>query len=211
MFNSSKVVENINRLHFLLKEDFDEVSIVESSNKSDFYFHIDLKKTIPTDIGTRKTYQIKTKIFKESLVSDIFKWFYATNPLSEKTSWIERESHVDSLCVDLLDVISFERLDESYLSSIKEEYSLISEQSSNSSNEESHYTKILNTIEQQIKVKDVDLEKKSDGDKLFHKLHYTLDGDLSLSEKLIIETQLVKLPEVEYVVFGSKKISLTLS
>jgi len=211
MFNSAKVVENINRIHFLLKENFDEVSIVESSNKSDFYFHIDVKKTTPTDTGSRKTYQMKAKIFKESLVRDSFKWFYATNPLSEKTSWIERESHLNSLCLDLLDVINFERLDESYLSSIKEEYSLVTEQNSNSSDQESHYTKILNTIEQHTRVKDVDLEKKSDGDKLFHKLHYILEGDLSLSEKLIIETQLVKLPEVEYVVFGEKKISLTLS
>ena len=60
MFNSAKVVENINRIHFLLKENFDEVSIVESSNKPDFYFHIDVKK----DHTNR--YRIKEDLSNES-------------------------------------------------------------------------------------------------------------------------------------------------
>ena len=103
--------ENINRIHYLFTETFQEVSLQESSDKkTGKYFTID---------ALYEGKKIKMKINFSDLEFANFKWQYLENPLNESSSFIERQSSVDSILEDVLDIFNKNRFSEDYLLAIK--------------------------------------------------------------------------------------------
>ena len=67
MYNLDLMIQNINKIDRILKESFEKVEIHENAHRSNFYFDVTCQKTVETTQGGSKTYQIKSKILKESI------------------------------------------------------------------------------------------------------------------------------------------------
>jgi hypothetical protein len=104
------MIENINKIHYLLTESFGDVSVKEESNREyKEFFSISLVK---------ENKNLKMFITKRELSNNDFNWFYLSNPL-DNNSIIERRSSIFSLKNDIDDIFSKNRFDSDYLKTIK--------------------------------------------------------------------------------------------
>jgi hypothetical protein len=98
---------NINKIHYLLSENFTDTKLEEKSNqKFGNYFNIS------TSDGKK---QMKIILEFTEIENNSFKWFYSENPLNEKSDLIERKSTTESFIEDVKDIFVKNRFSEDYL------------------------------------------------------------------------------------------------
>ena len=114
------IKENINKIDYDLKNLFEDVKILEKSNKGNYYFEID---------ASSKNTHVKVEISKHNLNNKIIKWSYYTNPTNESSDKIERISTLDNIAYDVYDVVSTRKMDPEYLESIEFLTESVSEES----------------------------------------------------------------------------------
>jgi len=101
---------NINKIHSELLSNFEEVRIDEKSDKKfGNYFLI-------SAINEGK--EVKLILTKKSVESGNLNWSYYSNPLKEDSLLVERTSSISDITTDVKDVITKNRFDEEYISSI---------------------------------------------------------------------------------------------
>ena len=106
----SNMKYNINKLHSLLITNFEDVSLVEKSNKQfGNYFEISVKEDK----------EVKIIVTKKDLENQNFDWKYYSNPINESSLLIERYSSIDSITSDIKDILFKNRFDEEYLKIVK--------------------------------------------------------------------------------------------
>lgn len=98
--------KNINRVHFLLSEEFESVDIKEKVSK-------DLGNYL--EISIKEDLECRIVIPKKDLESEHFKWKYFSNPNDSESFLIERVSSVESIKVDVRDIFDKKRFDSEYL------------------------------------------------------------------------------------------------
>lgn len=101
---------NLNRIHFLLTESFDKVSIMEKyDQKLGNYIELSILENI----------ECKVVIKKKDLISENFNWIYLTNPLMKDSDTISRKSSIDSFTSDIKDIIDNKKFDIDYINTYK--------------------------------------------------------------------------------------------
>lgn len=101
---------NINKIHGDLLSNFEEVRIDEKSDKKfGNYFLI-------SAINEGK--EVKLILTKKSVESGNLNWSYYSNPLKEDSLLVERTSSIADITTDVKDVITKNRFDEEYITSI---------------------------------------------------------------------------------------------
>lgn len=101
---------NINKIHSDLLSNFEEVRIDEKSDKKfGNYFLI-------SAINEGK--EVKLILTKKSVETGNLNWSYYSNPLKDDSLLVERTSSIADITSDVKDVITKNRFDEEYISSI---------------------------------------------------------------------------------------------
>jgi len=101
---------NINKIHSDLLSNFEEVRIDEKSDKKfGNYFLI-------SAINEGK--EVKLILTKKSVETGNLNWSYYSNPLKDDSLLVERTSSIADITTDVKDVITKNRFDEEYISSI---------------------------------------------------------------------------------------------
>lgn len=101
---------NINKIHSDLLSNFEEVRVDEKSDKKfGNYFLI-------SAINEGK--EVKLILTKKSVESGNLNWSYYSNPLKEDSLLVERTSSISDITSDVKDVITKNRFDEEYITSI---------------------------------------------------------------------------------------------
>ena len=101
---------NINKIHSDFLSNFDEVKIDEKSDKKfGNYFLI-------SAINEGK--EVKLILTKKSVETGNLNWSYYSNPLKDDSLLVERTSSIADITNDVKDVITKNRFDEEYISSI---------------------------------------------------------------------------------------------
>ena len=101
---------NINKIHSDFLSNFEEVRIDEKSDKKfGNYFLI-------SAINEGK--EVKLILTKKSVESGNLDWSYYSNPLKEDSILVERTSSIANITIDVKDIITKNRFDEEYVSSI---------------------------------------------------------------------------------------------
>lgn len=105
----SNMKYNINKLHGLLLNEFEDVKIVEKSNLAlGNYF----------EISINEEKEVRMIIIKKDIENDIFEWKYFSNPLEENSFLIERKSSIDKVTEDVKEILVKNRFDEDYLTKL---------------------------------------------------------------------------------------------
>jgi hypothetical protein len=100
---------NINKLHYLLSEKFNNVQIKEESSKDlGNYIRISINENMLCDIIMTKKELEKTNI----------NWKYDSNPLNEKSTWVERNCDIESFTDVVEEIFKKKRFDSEYLKKI---------------------------------------------------------------------------------------------
>ncbi len=103
------LIENINKIHFDIKNKFQDVSITENSNKEFGYFF---------NINTKSDNKELDIIIKKSDINNnIFEWLYYSNPIN-KDSLVTRISSIDNITEHMSDIFINDRFDSEYLEKI---------------------------------------------------------------------------------------------
>lgn len=101
---------NLNRLHYLLTEKFQQVEVSEMSNqKLGNYIELTIKENLECKIFIRK----------KDLDNSNINFLYLTNPLQENSQAIERVSSIENFANCVEDIISNKRFDSDYVNSVK--------------------------------------------------------------------------------------------
>jgi hypothetical protein len=98
---------NINKVHGALISNFEEVSIIEKSNK-DFGNYFELS-------ALKESKEVKMIITKKNIENDRFIWSYYSDPSDGSSYLIERISTTDSIVSDVVDIVEKNRFSEGYL------------------------------------------------------------------------------------------------
>ena len=100
---------NINKLHGILLNDFEEVKITEKSNLTfGNYFEISVNEEM----------EVKMIISKRDIENDIFEWKYFSNPLEENSYLIQRKSSINQISKDIKEILVKNRFDGDYLTKL---------------------------------------------------------------------------------------------
>jgi hypothetical protein len=98
---------NINKVHGGLVSNFEEVTIIEKSNKElGNYFEVSALK---------ESKEVKMIITKKNIENDRFSWSYYSDPSDSYSFLIERNSTTDTIVSDVEDIIEKNRFSEDYL------------------------------------------------------------------------------------------------
>lgn len=108
--------QNINKIDFDLKEIFESVKISDKSVRNNYYYEI-VVETITEINDEKKQIQLIIDIPKSELHFNNIKWSYYANPLDE-SSKVERESNVNELVTDVIDIIMKNKMDKDYINSL---------------------------------------------------------------------------------------------
>lgn len=199
--------ENINKIDYDLKNLFEDVQILEKSNKGNYYLEIDATCVFESNIGKKKG-GVKVEISKPELNNSTIRWSYYTNPLNESSDKIERISNVESIASDIYDIISSKKMTSDYFESLSPIIELINE-STTTIEEKTMEDKIQDILQKfEIREKLIE-EKKFNSDGSIPEITLVYSKKLSMSEKLILESEL-KLIGVEYISFSNDNIKIIL-
>jgi hypothetical protein len=197
---------NINKIDSELKNLFENVCINEKTLGNQFYFEIKANSTffnINESMNWKRAESI-VKIVKSDLVSDVVKWSYSVNPLSESADWIERVSHIDVVAKDIYETITKSRMDKSYFESLEAIVEPINESATEITKDDlidklkeiavRFELEVIKTTQDKIIKESVGAEPDLDI-KLYH------NKSLKMSEKFEIESQIQKISNVNFVLF----------
>lgn len=105
-----KFKENINKIHYLLSNNFEDISILEKTNlKYGNYIELSINE------GNKKFISIIRKV---DLENNKFNWLYMSNPSSEESYLIERNSSLDNFHNDVKDIFDKNRFDSDYIKNL---------------------------------------------------------------------------------------------
>jgi hypothetical protein len=98
---------NINKIHSDLTNSYEDVSIVEKTDKKfGNYFELSVKEN---------NKDLKIILSKQSIESQKFNWSYYSNPLDENSYLVERSSDINGFIKDVEDIFEKNRFDSDYL------------------------------------------------------------------------------------------------
>jgi hypothetical protein len=103
----SNLKYNINKLHGILLNDFNDVKIEESSN---------LKFGNHFILSVNESMEVKVILTKNSIEGSQFDWLYYSDPTDSNSHLVERKSTIDSFSDDIRDILNKKRFDSDYLS-----------------------------------------------------------------------------------------------
>lgn len=97
---------NFNKLHYLLTEKYEDVSVEEKYNPEfGNYIQLTIKEKL----------ECKVIIPKKNLEKSQFQWLYLANPMNEDGSVVSMVSSIDEFANDIKLVIDNKRFDSDYL------------------------------------------------------------------------------------------------
>ena len=103
----SNLKYNINKLHGILLNEFDSITLEESSNlKFGNHFVISINESM----------MVKVILTKNSIENNTFDWFYYSDPTNSESHLVERKSTIDCFTNDIRDILNKKRFDSDYLS-----------------------------------------------------------------------------------------------
>lgn len=110
-----EVKSRINKIDFELKAFFENVYIKEKYYKTG-YFEISAN-TIGFIYETKDYKRLEAKVIinQPDLLQDNIKWSYSTNPLDENALWLDRSSTLETISLDIINIIKEKRLSEDYI------------------------------------------------------------------------------------------------
>ncbi len=201
------IKENINKIDYDLKNLFEDVKILEKSNKGNYYLEIGASCIFESN-NEKKKGEVKVEISKPNLNSNTIKWSYYTNPVNESSDKIERISNIESIASDIYDIISSKKMANDYFESLSPIIELINESSTDTKDK---------TIED--KINDI-LSKFEIKEKIIEEKKFALDGSipekilvyskkLTILDKILLESEL-KSVGVEYISFSNDNIKIML-
>jgi hypothetical protein len=98
---------NINKIHSDLTNGYEDVSIVEKTDKKfGNYFELSVKEN---------NKDLKIVLSKQSIENQKFNWSYYSNPLDENSYLVERSSDINGFIKDVEDIFEKNRFDSDYL------------------------------------------------------------------------------------------------
>lgn len=195
------VIKNINIIDWDLKQNFENVKILEKSEKSDFFFEISLISKIE-DVNI----PLVLEISKNELLNNKINWRYLAG--SSKDDKISKISEIKSLSNDIKDLFKNKRFDPEYLKIFlekkdSEKTDLEEEDEENKKNLGDDYydddyeevisvKKALTSLEESI-IKDIETEiliSENIMDKRKTKFKFNLNRELSFFERFNLEINL---------------------
>ena len=200
------IKENINKIDYELKNLFENVEILEKSNRDNYFFEINATG-FTFFKGEKKEASIKAIISKPDLMYRTIKWSYYTNPLKENSDIIERYSNIDTISNDIYEVVSKVKMESEYFESLDSLYELINES----------VDPIEKTLEQKvddvfskfgITEKSVESKFKLDGSNPEKKITYNCPK-IKMSDKFNIESEIKSLG-INYVSFNESSIKVVI-
>lgn len=215
-----EIKANINRIDFELKEVFENVSIIEKSDRTGNYFEIMTSSKFLFEDSSWRNAGVRFQIYKQDLISESnIRWFYQIDTLNESSDWIERVSSIDFLAIDVNNVVLMRQMSEEYFEKLEPIVEAINESSLNK--EEVSIEEKVQTILNNYNVdifevaygeENIILENNgfmsSKPDKKIYFLH---EQDIKMSEKFMIESAIKLIPGINYVSFGDNDVMIDYS
>lgn len=207
-----EIKSRINKIDFELKQFFENVYIKDKYYKTG-YFEISANTVgFVYESQDYKRLEVKVIINQPDLLQDKIKWSYSTNPLNENALWLDRFSTLETISLDIINIIKEKRLSEDYIFNLESIVETINE-SKTYGEEVEIENEPLNITEQVISLLEyynINVEKHdeeisvnensfiSSSDriaKLYHK------SDIKFSDKFRIESSIKTFEEVNWVLF----------
>jgi hypothetical protein len=206
---NSEVKSRINKIDFELKAFFENVYIKEKYYKTG-YFEISAN-TIGYVFETKDYKRLEAKVIinQPDLLQENIKWSYSTNPLDENALWLDRVSTMETISLDIINIIKEKRLSEDYIFNLEPIVDVINEDVDHENLEKEFDTQdsIFSILERY----GVDVMKKetlvhsvnenfiSDAsDRLIKFYHNT---ELKISDKFKIESEMLSVESVNWCLF----------
>lgn len=190
------IKENINKIDFQLKNEFDDVNIIEKSTKGEFLFEINASKVININ-GEPKKVSIKLDIKKESLNKDIFNWDYYIDTNDLNSDRIKKTSLVETIQNDILDIFEKKKFSKDYLDKLE---SFIPKEEEVIIEKESQFNNKIQSIFDSFEISDVLKNEKKYVDGV-HENTIIVEKKLSPENKYIFDMNLKSAgyEDIEYV------------
>jgi hypothetical protein len=206
-----EVKSRINKIDFELKAFFEHVYIKEKYYKTG-YFEISAN-TIGFIFETKEYKRLEAKLIinQPDLLQENIKWSYSTNPLDENALWLDRVSTLETISLDIINIIKEKRLSEDYIFNLEPIVESINE---NVLFEDESEQEVKTTMVEQIKSileyynvevangEEIILTNEnsfnSASDRIVKIYHNT---DIKISDKFRIESSLNSLEEVNWTLF----------
>lgn len=102
-------ISNLNKIHYLLKEKFQNLEFFEKSN---------LKFGSYVEFVVKENMECRIIIEKKSMESNNISWKYLSNPLVENSHLVERSSSIENFVADVSDIFTNKRFDSEYIKTI---------------------------------------------------------------------------------------------
>jgi hypothetical protein len=211
-----QVLSIINRIDRELKESFENVFIKEKYFKTG-YFDISANKVVfIKETKEWKRLEAKVIINQPDLLNEMVDWSYCLNPLNESSEWLDRVSHIDILSHDIINIVEEKRLDEKYVLEIEPIVDMINESKEMEEIEEKtkvdSMSDLLNTFSLVVTSKTVDVISNESFNKASDRIiKFFHNGDIKISDKFKIESEMAKLDGVNWTLFkeGFVEVSWT--
>ena len=161
-----------------------------------------------------KRAEVKVKINKTSLVSDLVNWSYSVNPLNEGADWIERLSKLDSVAKDIYEIVTKSRMEKSYFESLEAIVESINESATEITKDDliSKLKEIAERFNIEVKKTTKDkIVKESVGLEPDLNVRIYTDSDIKVSNRFMIESEISKIEGVNWVLFKEGFIEVNLS
>ena len=203
---------NINKIDGELKTLFENVYIAEKTDRNKYFFSITANKMFLFE-GCKKRVEVKVNIDYENLKTNIVKWNYSLNPLTENSQTIERVSYVNTIANDIYDIACNRRMVKEYFDSLEAHVDLILEcgdvygESITNSLSESRLKDINKIVEKYTSISNV--TSNLDTNMYFNTkgiIEYTTE--ISMSNKFRLEKELIESGLVDYVSFNEGKVTV---
>lgn len=113
--HSNRVKEILNKVDYNLKEVFESVEINRLDNQREITFEVKLKgfKSNPNNKAELVMYMTESTIYDNSMI-----WKYKTNPLNENSTYVTRTSTLNSIAMDVEDIVTENRFAKDYLDTL---------------------------------------------------------------------------------------------
>jgi hypothetical protein len=214
---NQEVKSRINKIDFELKAFFENVYIKEKYYKTGF-FEISAN-TIDFIRGTKDYKRLEAKVIinHPDLLKDNINWSYSTNPLNENAIWLDRTSTIETISLDIIDIIKEKRLSEDYIFNLESIVEVINEGKNEDdvlekkTSTEDLITNILdkykvNVIMKESYVHSVNEKFLTDASDRLIKLYHNVD--FKVSDKFKIESEILTIENVNWCVFKKEHIEI---
>lgn len=102
-------ISNLNKIHYLLKENFQNLEFFEKSN---------IKFGNYVEFVVKENMECRIIIEKKNLESSNISWKYLSNPLIKDSHLVERSSSIENFVSDVSDIFINRRFDSEYIKTI---------------------------------------------------------------------------------------------